>query len=158
MNVNKKSKEIVDNFKEALEITGGLRESAYAQLAPVIHAVKTLPTMLEELDKKSTAPEEIEKVLNLASTLGKDADLFSSEMNQIDAKFMPIKSNEHIKVKQAVRDYTRLLTLSSQYHDVGTRFMSNTDRVLNDYTDICEKLLDLESSSPEQEVVTDGTE
>lgn len=158
MNVNKKNKEIVDNFKEALEITSGLRESAYAQLAPVIHAVKTLPTILEELDKKNVSPENIEKVLNLASTLGKDADTFKSEMDEVDTKFLPIQSNEHVKVKQAVRDYTRLLSLSSQYHDVGTRFMGNTDRVLNDYTDICEQLLELESSTPEEEVVTNGTE
>lgn len=159
MNINNNGKDIVDNFKEVLEITKGLRESAYSQLAPVIHAIKTLPEILDELDRKNTASKDIDKVVSLASTLGKDADDFKNEMLEIDGKFNNIDTDKNIKVKRAIRDYTKLLTLSTQYHDVGSRFMGNTERVLSDYTDICEDLLGLNKSTPdEEEVVTDGTE
>lgn len=158
MNVNKKSTDIVENFKEALEITGGLRESAYQQLAPIIEAVKTLPEILGELDTKGVDKKDIDRVLNVASTLGKDADVFSKEMKTIDDKFLPIQSRKNVKVKHAVNDYTRLLTLSTQYHDVGSRFMENTERLLSDYTDLCEDLLHLEKSSVDAEVSDNGTE
>lgn len=149
MSVKKPNNDIVENFKEALEITGGLRESAYQQIAPVIETVRTLPDILKQLDERGIDSKDVDRVLNIAATLGRDADTFKNEMSTIDAKFLPIQSRVITKPKHAVKDYTRLLTLSTQYHDVGSRFMDNTDRVLSDYTDLCEDLLGLETTAPE---------
>lgn len=148
MNINKHSNDIVENFKEALDITSGLRSSAYQQMAPIIETVRTLPDILKELDDKGVDSKDVDRVLNIATTLGRDADAFKSEMSVIDSKFLPIQSRVVTKPKHAVKDYTRLLTLSTQYHDVGTRFMDNTDRVLSDYTDLCEDLLGLDTTAP----------
>lgn len=135
--VKSKKKELLDSYSELVEITGGMRESAYQIIASNAKVIQGLPVVLDDMKHKNTGSSEVKKVLAVARTIAKDTDSFTRELKEIDGKFVDIKSKGVKDFKVATKNYTNVLALSTRYMDITTRLTETTGSLVDDFTDLC---------------------
>lgn len=126
----------MDSYSELVEITSGMRDSAYQIVATNVATIKELPSMLDKMDKAEAPKEKVETVINIAKTIGKDADTYIQELDEVDQKFLDIKSKGVKRPKVAAKNYATVLGLSTRYHDISSRIAETTAELTNDMTDI----------------------
>ena len=139
-----------DSFSEIKEIVGGMRGSAWGVVATIAATVKEAPSILTTLDEKKVPEDKIAGVTSLLTTIAKDGDRFTKELDTLDAKFTVLsEDNGQSSKKNLARNYTRMLSLSTQYHDVSTRLATATETLIGDYTDTVMDLCGNSDTQPE---------
>ncbi len=134
---NGSKQDLIDSYSELVDITDGMRSSAYEIVVANAKVVEGLPSILEQLDSKEIKKEDVDKVISVAKTIAKDTDGFMKELSGIDEKFLDIKSKGKRSTKVAAKNYTNVLTISTRYHDVTDRLSTTTNELVNDFTDMC---------------------
>lgn len=125
-----------ESFSEIKEIVDGMRGSAWGVVATIATTIKEAPSILSTLDESKVTADEMSGVTSLLTTIAKDGDRFTKELDTLDAKFSELsKDTGKASKKNLARNYTRMLSLSTQYHDVSTRLATSTETLIGDYTD-----------------------
>lgn len=150
-----KKKEMLDSYSELVEITDGMRGSAYQMIAANAKVIKDLPEILDDMKEKDVSDKEVEKVLAVARTIAKDTDSFSNELNDVDGKFVDIQSRGTRSIRVAAKNYSSVLAISTRYHDITTRLTETTSNLVNDFTDLCLKVTGAEEEQPTESVADD---
>ena len=137
-NVGSGSKDdLISSYSELVEITDGMRSSAYEIIVANAKVVKELPNILGQLEENKTDKENVDKLVSVAKTIAKDTDSFIKELNLVDDRFTSIKAKGVKSAKVASKNYTNVLTISTKYHDITERLSTTTSELVNDFTDMC---------------------
>lgn len=138
LHVGSGSKEdLLESYTEILEITDGMRNSAYEIIVANAKVVEGLPSVLNQLESNKTSKEDVNKVISVAKTIAKDTDSFMKELGVVDDKFLDIKNSGKRSAKVASKNYANVLSISTRYHDIIDRLSTTTGDLVNDFTDMC---------------------
>lgn len=131
------SKDLIESYSELVEITDGMRSSAYEIVLANAKVIEGLPGIINQLNESNVDKEDIDKVVSVAKTIAKDTDGFMKELDGVDGKFLDIKSKGSKSTKVANNNYTNVLAISTRYHDITDRLSTTTTELVNDFTDMC---------------------
>lgn len=134
------SRDLLKSYSELVEIADGIRTSAYQIVSANANVIKDLPSVINSLTEKEVDDKEIDRVVSIARTIGRDTDAYVQELKGIDDAFLPLKDKGVTRPRVAARNYTPMLTLSTRYHDVTARMTETTSELVNDFTDLCLEL------------------
>lgn len=151
--VPSKNKEKLNSYSELLEITEGIRGSAYEMVATNANVIRELPTIINTMKDKDADEKDIKQTLSIARTIAKDTDSFIDELKEADEKLHSIKEKGKRSIRVASKNYTSVLVLSTRYQDIATRMIETTDVLNNDLTDI---YLKVTGDEPTVEKEADG--
>lgn len=143
--------DLISSYNELVEITNGIREAAYGIAASNVNVIKELPSIINKLDEKNVDKEEIDKVINIAKTIGRDTDKYMSELKDIDDTYVGVKDKPVTSAKKANKNYVPVLAVGSRYQDITSRMAETTDCLVNDFSVICEDLLGLNEETTVEE-------
>lgn len=143
--------DLISSYNELVEITNGIREAAYGIAASNVNVIKGLPSILDKLDEKNVDKEEIDRVINIAKTIGSDTDKYMSELKAIDDTYVGVKDKPVSSAKKANKNYVPVLAVGSRYQDITSRMTETTDCLVNDFSVICEDLLGLNEETTVEE-------
>lgn len=149
--------DLISSYNELVEITNGIRESAYGIIASNAGVIKELPSIINKLDEKNVDKEDVDKVISIAKTIASDTDKYMDELKDIDNTYVGVNDKPVKSAKKANKNYVPVLAVGSRYQDITSRISETTGSLVGDFSILCEDLLGLneETDTPSEETVNE---